>query len=136
MSKSGFTQAIDRIKAGDHYDPTDPAAKRLIKRIEVERKIANKAAKALLDAGFKVSVDDGEEVVVTRSSSIDEILEAMFSTDEDYLYAIDAQGKRVGKVYFVYGNDGPDVINDYSTTLEIVMAPVHTYADGLWGEVA
>ncbi|SFJ47639.1 hypothetical protein SAMN03159338_1499 [Sphingomonas sp. NFR04] len=131
MDKSGFSQSIDRIKSGSDYDPTDAGYKRLIKRIETEGKIARKAAQALLDAGYSVSVYDGEETTVTRSTSIGEIMAAMNTTDDDRLIAFDAEGKRVGFVWFVYGNGGDDVISDYACSLEAALAPVNAYADSL-----
>ncbi len=39
------------------------------------------------------------------------------ATDEEYLYVY-KDTKRQGWVFFVYGNDGPDVINDYTTSLD------------------
>lgn len=122
--KSGFTQALDRIN-----ERGDGDNRVLVNRIKTEAKIARKTVEALLAAGYAVSVNDGEETTVDRSRNINEIMAAMFSTDEDYLYA--HADSYIGMVYFVYGNDGYEVINDYSTSLEDVMAPINAYADAL-----
>jgi hypothetical protein len=92
-------------------------------RQAVERKIVVQAITDLLKAGFAITVNDGEDDVVEDSLDHNEVLDAMFSTDEDYL--IVRKSPYVGSygwVRFIYGNDGPDVINDYTTKLEEVLA--------------
>lgn len=37
----------------------------------------------------------------------------------------------IGWVRFVYGNDGHDVISDYTTNLESVLEPINAYAESL-----
>jgi DsbC/DsbD-like thiol-disulfide interchange protein len=124
MQTTPFTIAANNAK--------DNGNQALAARITTEGKICHKVATAMLAAGFTVSVHDGEEMVVRKSTSLDEIMQALFATDEDYMIAHDAEtGKAVGKVYLVYGNDGYDVINDYSTTIENLMRPVNDYADSL-----
>lgn len=123
MDKTPFTIAAERAE--------NDGAQELGKRIRTEGKIARFAASALLGAGYSVGVNDGVETVVERSRSINDVLQAMFSTDEDYLFAYTDEGRIAGTIYFVYGNDGPDVINDYSESLEPVMVGVNAYADGL-----
>lgn len=86
-------------------------------RIKIEKKIAKAAIAGLLAAGYAISVHDGEEVTVKRSIIAKDILDAMFTTDEDILLAYKA-GELRGEVNFIYGNDGYDVIADYSTVLE------------------
>jgi hypothetical protein len=92
-------------------------------RQEVERKIVVQVIKDLHNAGYNITVNDGEEEVLEKSLDQTDVLDAMFSTDEDYLIAVDATtGIRIGYVRLIYGNDGPDVINDYTTNLEHVLA--------------
>lgn len=132
MDKSGFSESIGRIRGRRDYDPNDAGYKRIIKRIETEAKIARKAVDSLLAAGYTVGVHDGEEVVVRRSTSVNEVMKALASVDEEHLLAYDpATGKRVGAIYLVYGNDGTDVISDYSVSLEAAMKPVNAYAEQL-----
>lgn len=90
-------------------------------RQEVERKIATALVEESLRVGYAVSVDNGEEETkpMRRASTI---LKAMFQTDEDRLYMYTpGSDTRIGWVYFVYGNDGWDVISDYTTNLEPLM---------------
>jgi hypothetical protein len=101
-------------------------------RQHVERDIATATIKGLLDAGYNVSVFDGEETTVKRSTDAALILAAMFTTDEDYLYAGCAktchEDRRHGWVRFIYGNDGWDVINDYTVNLEQALTAAHERA--------
>jgi hypothetical protein len=69
-----------------------------------------------LNAGFALSVDNGEELSAPTTKR-KEILGAMMQCDEDRLY-YHKDAELVGWVYFVYGNDGWDVISDYTTNLE------------------
>lgn len=99
----------------------------------MEMDIAKRVVDGLLAAGYEVSVDDSEEIVLHRSRDAAAILAAMRSTDEDYLLARPAghPEARARVVRFVYGNDGWDVVCDYHTSLEPVMAPINEYADRL-----
>ncbi|HBL6731686.1 TPA: hypothetical protein LSG62_004489 [Serratia liquefaciens] len=89
-------------------------------RLRTEREIAVAAVKGLVQAGYQISVFDGEEVVNAPSNDADSILGDMFSTDIDQLEVFNAGDhvNRAGWVLFVYGNDGWDVICDHTTNLE------------------
>jgi hypothetical protein len=103
------------------YTTLEPA---IVKRVAVEQKIARYTVKALLAQGYTLSVFDGEEITVKRSASAVEVCNAMSTTDEDYLYvhrANEQAHQRFGWVRFVYGNDGWDVICDYTTNLDPFM---------------
>lgn len=84
-------------------------------RIKIERDIARRVVNDALSAGHSITVNDGEEDVLIKSIDASAILKAMFSTDEDRLFF------NKGWVYFIYGNDGYDVISDYTTNLEAVL---------------
>jgi hypothetical protein len=90
-------------------------------RREIEIKIIKATVKALLKAGFTLSVFDGEEDFLIEenhgSADTKAIYAALYETDEDYLNAW-KDGERFGWVRFIYGNDGWDVINDYTVNLE------------------
>lgn len=92
-------------------------------RQEVERKIADAAIEQLLAAGFSLGVNDGEETTVHHSRSAEAIRKAMFTTDEDWLLVfVKGDNQKDPRpqywVRFIYGNDGYDVISDYSVFLE------------------
>lgn len=92
----------------------------------VERKIAKLTIEVLLKAGFSLGVNDGEEQVLSFSKDAREVFEAMFTTDEDLLLIFepardpnDADKRPDMWVRFVYGNDGWDVIADYSHSVSL-----------------
>lgn len=69
--------------------------------------------------GYQVSVNDGEAWVVKRSTDSKAIMAALFSTDEDYIrIRKDGEESSVGTFTLVYGNDGWDVIADWSYLVE------------------
>lgn len=92
------------------------------RRQNVELAILRATVNALLKNGFTLSVFDGEEDLLIKGESEGSkdkkaIFDALFNTDEDYLNAW-KDGRIFGWVRFVYGNDGWDVISDYTTNLE------------------
>lgn len=84
------------------------------RRLALELRIVRRIVKDALAAGYTVSVYDGEETTVKKSSKLGEIIKAVRTTDEDYLVFRTADGTYVGKVFLVYGNEPYEVINDYS----------------------
>jgi hypothetical protein len=97
----------------------------------MEFRIVRRVAKALLEAGLQVSVNNGEDITVRRSRDLGEIMGAVMTVDEERLIVRDADTNRRGMVYLVYGNDGWDVISDYSVWLESILAPVIAYCNTL-----
>jgi hypothetical protein len=86
----------------------------------IEERIARACIAELLEHGFSIDVNDGEETTLTACTDPAAILAAMFSTDEDYLHARRNTGPDRflhGWVRFIYGNDC-DVISDYTTNLD------------------
>jgi hypothetical protein len=95
-------------------------------RQRVEREIAASAVDALIRAGFAISVDngdnDGRKYEIANSTDRAAIAAKMFQTDEERVYAVDkADNKPIGWLYFVYGNDGWDVLSDYTVNLEQII---------------
>jgi hypothetical protein len=94
------------------------------KRIDLERRIARRAVNGLLEAGYQLSVFDGEEITVKRSEKPGVIMHALGTTDEDKLIVhaprskTDKNAPRVGFVWLVYGNSGYDLIADFGGTHE------------------
>jgi hypothetical protein len=89
----------------------------------VEKEIYTKVIDVLLDKGFYLSVDNGDnsgnDYEIYHSRDRKDILKAMYLCDEDRLYVHKPfKNQPFAWVYFVYGNDGWDVINDYTVNLE------------------
>ena len=103
-------------------------------RQEVERKIADKVIECILAKGFLIQVNDGEEDCTGRIEDPAAISSAMYSTDEDilYVYLNETVKFAIGYVHFIYGNDGYDVIHDYTTNLEEIIKPANDIADSYW----
>lgn len=102
-------------------------------RIDIEKQIAKKTIEVLLAASYRLMVNDWEEDVTDVIDNADELFKAMFTTDGDYLLVFNATDEehRIGWIQFVYGNDGYDVICDYTTNLEDILQPVFKLADEL-----
>ena len=94
--------------------------------VEVTRALVESA----LGAGYSVTVNDGEEDTLHGSRSLQDILGAMFTTDMDRLFLhVKNRDTWCGWVLFVYGNEGWDVISDYTCNLERIMGPVNKLSD-------
>lgn len=78
-----------------------------------ETRIAKHLVIAALARNWTVSVNDGEEIVISKSTKKAEIFEGMNSTDADILIFHDKDGKRIGWVQLIWGND-EDLISDAS----------------------
>lgn len=104
-------------------------------RQELERKITKAFVKsALAAAGYRLSVSlergyDHEEMLL-GSRDQKKIVDAVMDGDEAHIFVHEAEGDLIvedsvnciGWVLFVMGNDGWDVISDYTTNLEPLMA--------------
>ena len=85
---------------------------------QIELTLARRVIRKALSAGYLVSVCDGEEYPVKRSTKFGEIDKALASTDSDVLVIRAATGDRLGSVLLVWGN-GEDVVSDYTDKPEI-----------------
>lgn len=96
----------------------------------IEKKIVERLVTDLIAAGFSLSVNDGEEVTVERSTDIQAIFAALSSTDSDYLLVHSVPMKRDEHrwVRLIWGND-VDVISDYHTSLEPYLAGANALAN-------
>lgn len=89
------------------------------KRQAIERRIVLAACKELLNQELVLSIDNGgDEDELSKSSNLSEISRHIMLTDEETIRVITADGFSVGWMKFVYGNDGWDVLCDYSVTLD------------------
>jgi hypothetical protein len=119
--KTGFDSAIADASNPDHrnYSPA------LARRINAEKRVCTALVADCLKRGYAISVNDGEEWVVKRSTNKGEILAALFSTDEDYIHLRTTTGGKLGWFKLMYGNDGYDVVSDYSA---------NDVCDAIWNE--
>jgi hypothetical protein len=117
------------------YLPYDDMSPNVRRRVKIEENIVRHIVADLLKAGFYLSVDDGgDEFAIKDSRDEKAILDALMNTNEDLLYA-DAYetnvygGSPYNWVRFVYGNDGWDVVNDYTGDLSGIIEPITDAAE-------
>lgn len=94
-----------------------------------EKLIVGKLVADLLAAGYSLSVYDGEEYPLRRSTDADAIYKALASTDFDRLHT-HKEGYREGWVLLIWGNDR-DIISDYTISLETQIAGANALAEQL-----
>jgi len=101
----------------------------------IERRVVRRIVRALLAAGYEVSVNNGgdyNEIPYTKDFEL--INKTLFATDEEHILCRLVKNAEIIKtsfVFLVYGNSGWDVVNDYGTSLEPVMEPINRWADEL-----
>ncbi|HEY4963266.1 MAG TPA: hypothetical protein VIH90_01035 [Candidatus Saccharimonadales bacterium] len=99
-------------------------------RAKIEFEIVYRTIKAARKAGYTLSVDDEPD-----SSKLDDagLLDLLFNLDDAWLtlFPKDCYNQKSGWIRFVFGNDGYDVICDYSVNLEFLIDPINAYANNL-----
>jgi len=96
----------------------------------IERLIAGRLVEAALAAGYWISVYDGEETTVSRSTDPAVIFPALCSTDHDVLNFGRGSARRAGWIALIWGN-GRDLISDYTDNeaSNALVDPVTEWAD-------
>jgi hypothetical protein len=102
----------------------------VVMRREVEEKIVGAFVDAALKAGKRLAVSlergyDTDEMLI-GSTDRAKIMEEAFAGDECHIFVQPGDGPTVkdgniisqGWIYCVFGNDGWDVISDYTTNLD------------------
>ena len=69
-----------------------------------DRMFCHTLIREILDAGYSVTVNDGEDDCLVESKDFAEILEAMSQTGEDVIIPCDSAGEGVGWFYLIYCN--------------------------------
>lgn len=101
---------------------------------QIEIDITRALIAAFLGAGYVLGVNDGEETVLRNSTEVEEIIEAMQSTDHDYLLVsqVTHQGggpsyRHLGWVLLIWGN-GHDLISEHNDAFTDLIQPVQDMA--------
>ena len=99
----------------------------------IEKGIAKRVVRSAIALGYTVSLWDGGEWAVKRSSKLPEVTRAMFTVDEESLEFRNAEGGLIGTAWFVYGNDGWDALADYTATetMERLLKDANAYAESM-----
>lgn len=110
-------------------------------RQEVERKIVSRFVKDALKAGYRlaVSLERGYDIdeMLLGSTDYKKIMEEAFAGDDCHIFVQSKDGPTIedgrvvseGWVYLVFGNDGWDVICDYTTNLEPLLVGANKISD-------
>jgi hypothetical protein len=114
-------------------------------RIAIEKRIVARLIHDLTAAGHVLAHrDDWDKLTRVTEENFSSVL---FTTDEDDILVFPANMEipeentgdlsvdRVGWIFLVYGNDGWDVINDYTSKLEPLLAGVFELVDQLEKEI-
>ena len=92
---------------------------------QIERDIAGRLVTLLLDDGYLVSVDDGEEITLERSADAQEIRKYLCSTGQDTLFLHRRDNQACGWILLIWGNND-DLISDYTVNLEPVIGKMQS----------
>lgn len=111
LSIEGYESMMDQSREDIKNRKLHPA---VVARQSLEKRVISRLVKDALAKNYTVSLNDGEEWTVKRSRNYEEIMGAIMTTDEDFLRIRDEKGESVGSVTLIYGNDGWDVIADWS----------------------
>lgn len=84
-------------------------------RINVEKRIVRSLVNELIDGGFILSLDNGDEEIIDCGDAV-KFLKHTAKTDEEKIYA--RKGDVRTWAHLVYGNDGWDVVSDSGISLE------------------
>jgi len=97
-----------------------------------ERAIAQRIVDFVLAQECTMSVYDGEEMVVKKSSDRQAILDALATTESDIIHFHNAAGSRLGWVHLVWGNDC-DLISDSADNADTtwLLYDAELFADSL-----
>lgn len=101
-------------------------------RAFVELQVVDAIIKAAVDAGYHLEVEgeEGEGVDTSDASALKVLL---FNLDDAIVLVFNGKGRKAfGWIRLVFGNDGWDLVSDYSVNLEEFLAPVQAVAD-FWG---
>lgn len=117
--------------------PTKGNKMTVVERQKIEKKIARKVLECLFAAGFEIVLNNGGDEDEKPEQNADDFLKEMFATDEEriYCYTTGESRKYAGFVWFVYGNDGYDVIADYSLKIEQFLQPAIDLSDSIADQV-
>lgn len=100
----------------------------------IERKIAAKAVEDILAAGHNITIayHDSNSDTIVQSTDAAAIVAELNQCDVEYLLVHQAGSNRfehMGWVELIYGNDGHDLIANYTNSLEPLLAGAEALAD-------
>lgn len=111
---------------------------------DIEKRIVRRFVKDAIAKGYRlgVSLERGYDVedMLLGSSDVEKIMAEAFAGDEAHIFVQPGEGELVtgdgqvvseGWVFIVLGNDGYDVISDYTVNLESLLTNANQLAERL-----
>lgn len=101
-------------------------------RQKIERRIARRIVRDAIEMGYSVSINNGgDDNEIDRSTDIKAVQAELMATDEENIIFHNKAGRSIGAVFMVYGNDGWDVMCDWTDTEEVnkILANAQRIAD-------
>jgi hypothetical protein len=85
-----------------------------------ERFVVKQIVGRALDRGYLLTVLDGEDVPIRLSDDAEAVMAELGHCDEEWIQVANADGKRIGTIFLVYGNDPDEVVADCTDKPEIL----------------
>jgi hypothetical protein len=85
-----------------------------------ERFVVKQIVGRALDKGYLLSVYDGEETPVEHSDDLEAVMAELGHCEAEWLLVENADRKRIGSIFLVYGNDPDEVVADCTDKPEIL----------------
>jgi hypothetical protein len=96
----------------------------------MELQIVNKLIKQTRERGFTLHIED--YTTADMAAYGNDFKTAIFDLDEAQILVL-KNGTALGWIRLVFGNNGYDLISDYSINLETFLKPINEFADELAG---
>lgn len=96
-------------------------------RARIEMKIVDSIIASAKRDGYKLVVTDYEP----DDDMNGDIRAQLFNLDDAHVLVIDGNGNQLGWVYLVFGNDGYDLVSDYTLSLESFLEDTNKLANKL-----
>jgi len=88
-------------------------------RVAGEQQSARGLVVALVQAGYNLSVYDGEEWAIRFSVDVDAVCDELGACDEETLRVRRADRTTIGDIYLVWGNSPEELVSNYSDVPEL-----------------
>lgn len=85
-----------------------------------ERFVVKQIVGRALDKGYLLSVIDDEDAPIENSDDAEAVMANLGHCEEEWLIVNNADGKRIGAIFLVYGNDPDEVVADCTDKPEIL----------------
>jgi len=85
-----------------------------------ERFVVKQIVGRALDKGYLLTAYDGEEYPIKNSDDLEAVMDSLGHCEDEWLLVANADRKRIGAIFLVYGNDPDEVVADCTDKPEIL----------------